>query len=124
MTTTPELQYCVGPGAFGDLKWVDCGDRAEEFISRAMALHKTDREGVLALVAKSPKEARYDMEWYAFLRDKAKGEAADARTKARAEASRAAMEANRMRCKVCGQTMSKDRFTTLPASQQTCDDCA
>lgn len=119
---TPALQYCIGPAAFGGLHWVDCKDRAEEFISRAMALHGTSREGVLELIASGPKAARYDTEWYAYLRDKAKGEAADARVKARAEANRQAMQ--KTRCKACGEYLPASRFTTLPASAQTCDDCA
>ena len=30
----------------------------------------------------------------------------------------------RITCKCCGDTLSSGRFTTLPASARTCDDCA
>lgn len=116
------LQYCIGSAAFGGMHWVDCGDRAEEFIAMAAALQDTNRETILDLISKSAKGVRYDTEWYAFLRDKAKGEANDAAIRERAEANRKAMQT--IRCRCCRETLPASRFTTLPAAQKTCDDCA
>ena len=120
--TTPAIQYCIGSLSTGGLKWVDCGERTEEFIAQAMAFHNTTREGVFERIAKGMKSARYDTEWYAYLRDKATGEAADARVRERAEANRKAQQ--KIRCRSCGEHLPASRFTTLPASANTCDDCA
>jgi len=119
--TTPALQYCIGSSSLGGLQWVDCGDRADEFIAKAMAVHGATREGVMALIAKGPKSARYHTDWYAYLRDKARGEAADAIARDRAASARRQQQTTL--CRKCGQHLPTSRFTTLPASAQTCDDC-
>lgn len=117
-----DLQYCIGPSGMGGMIWKDCGERAEEFVSRAMAVNGKSRDDIQALLAASAKGVRYDTEWYASLRNKALGEAAEAAMRAKAEANKKAMQ--KTKCRSCGEYLSASRFTTLPASAQTCDDCA
>lgn len=106
------IQYAVGPSPLGGLVWVDCGNRADEFIEMAATLGKKSADVVRADLA-AGKQVRFGIDWYESLRD------ADA-IKARPQAPR---PTNRIKCKVCGEWQPESRFTTLPASAQTCDDC-
>lgn len=108
-----KLQYSVGPAHFGGLNWVECKDRADYFIDTAATFNKVSRDTIVAKL-EGGQRVRFDSEWYAELRD------AD-RVKPRAPVPELPPK---RKCKVCGEWQPASRFTTLPTSACTCDDCA
>jgi len=103
-----DLQYQLGNG-----NWTDCGDRAEEFLSRAMSHNKFDRETIVARLTAGMEVRHAGDYWYALIRVK--------------PAPRPVPASNPrpvLRCRKCGQTGHRGSypFSTLPGSGR-CDDC-
>lgn len=108
-----KIQYSAGPSSFGGLHWIDCNDRTDHFLEMAASFNKTSRDDVSAKLS-AGQRVRFDSEWYAELRD---GDLVKPRSPARPPAPKC-------KCRVCGEWQPASRFTTLPASASTCDDCA
>lgn len=109
--TDHAIEYCQGSAAFGGLRWANCGELQEQFIAMAMACHKLSREQIMARL--DAREAvHFGTEWNETLRVRAPA------------AATARVAAERCTCTACGDTLPMSRFTTLPLSASTCDDCA
>lgn len=107
-----KLQYLLGTNSIGARVWQDCGERTDEFLDRAAAFAKSDRTAVLDKLARGT--VYFAPAHDAMLRDAG-------RVQAQRSASPAQPEP--VKCVICGEHQPASRFTTLPISARTCDDC-
>jgi len=107
-----KLQYLLGTNALGSRMWQDCAERTDEFVDRAATFAKTDRAAVLERLGRRD-SVYFAASHNALLRD------ADLVPPARA----AHRPAETITCVCCGEQRPSGRFTTLPISARTCDDC-
>jgi len=126
-TNLTRMEYLVGYGSVGPL-YAACGDREEEFISRAAAHNAITVEEVRSrLLAGRSVPYEYVMDVGPYdIRDGAICEAAAKRRRLANDRSTARHDAThpRMRCRSCGQSGNRGSypFSTNPASGL-CDDC-
>lgn len=126
-TTLTKIQYMAGYGAMGAV-YVDCGDRADEFLANAATFNKITVEQVRERLLRGeavPYTYEMDVGHY-DIRDGAITMAMAEIARAKNNAAMAARDVTnpRMRCRSCGVTGNRGSypFSTNPASGR-CDDC-
>lgn len=126
-TTLTQIQYLAGYGQMGAV-YVDCGDRADQFLTDAATFNKITVEQVREKLLRGEAVAySYEMDAGHYdIRDGAIVAAITKISRAKQGAAQAAHNASnpRMRCRSCGATGSRGSypFSTNPSSGR-CDDC-
>ena len=121
-TNTPNLEYqnCIG-------NWRDCADRNAEFLAMCFSVaasYGDDESSVLAELAAGKTVRNHRQDWYSNCRDRDLARAKEHASE-QAWAAEQAKLGPLIHCKRCGQTgyAGGHPFSTLSASDRTCDDC-
>lgn len=107
------LQYQLSNG-----RWMDCGDRTEEFLDKCVRHSRMTLQEVQAALASGRSVRNDPQDWYSNCR------CAEAANSQRMPGSEASSHFQDLRCKTCKQVGRAGQypFSTL-ASSGLCDDC-